>query len=340
MGGRLEVERVEALAELKTEWDALAERAAGIFTTWEWADAWWQTYGQGHELLLHAGRDSSGALVTVVPLYTWRTRPRVLRFLGHGPGDELGPVFAPGDERRAADALRAALASLDWHVVLAEQLPGDTDWPALLGGARWRREAAPVLTSPTGGWEEWLAGRSVNFRQQHHRRLRALERAGAVTFRLADAATLEGDLDTLFELHRRRFAGQRSDFRDTHFHREVARRALCRGWLRLWLLELDGRPVAAWHGFHAGGVTSYYQAGRDPAYDAFGVGGVLLGWSIQAAMAEGATAYRFGRGAEEYKRRYADMDPGLLTISLERGMLGGITVSAAHLARRLRRTLR
>jgi len=82
----------------------------GIFATWEWADAWWRHHGGGRELLLHACRSDDGRLLAVLPLYAWRRRwPRVVRFPGHEPGDELGRVHAPRDARAAAAALRAAL---------------------------------------------------------------------------------------------------------------------------------------------------------------------------------------------------------------------------------------
>ena len=100
-----------------------------------------------------------------------------------------------------------------------------------------------------------------------------------------------------------------SDFHDTAFHRELAREALARGWLRLWLLELDGRPIAAWHGFRVGPVASYYQAGRDPSYERFSVGFVLLAHSIRSAIAEGATEYRFGRGDEPLQGQVHEHGP-------------------------------
>jgi len=216
--------------------------------------------------------------------------------------------------------MRVALSRLAWDVVLAEQLPGREDWCSLLGGRHWRREACPVLAIPDGGWEAYLDGRSRNFRQQLARRRRALEAAGRVAFRLADEISLERDLDSLFALHAARWSGRRTDFGDTAFHHDVARTALDRGWLRLWLLELDGRPVAAWHGFHVGPAVSYYQAGRDPAFERYSVGFVLLAHTIEAACAEGAAEYRFGRGAEPFKYRFTDTDPGLESVVLARGI--------------------
>jgi len=327
------LERVDGFGAIEDEWDALAERSKGIFATALWYRLWWSHFGEDRELLLHAARSPGGDLEVVLPLYAWRRRlPRVLRFLGHGPGDELGPVYARGAEGVAARALSATLDGLDWDVFFGEQLPGEEGWSQLLGARTWRREASPTLRLP-GSWEEYLAGRSANFRQQLRRREEALRREGDLTMRLADETSLDGDLDTLFALHRARWGSTRTDFADIPFHRELAREALGRGWLRLWLLELDDRPLAAWHGFQVGSVASYYQAGRDPAYERLSVGFMLLAHSIRSAIAEGAAEYRFGRGDEAFKSRFTNEDPGLETVALTRGALWASAYPAARVTR-------
>src|SRR3954453_15544676 len=92
----LTLERLGDPASVREDWTTLAERAGNVFATWEWADAWWRVYGEDRPLPVHGCRDADGLLVAVLPLYLSRTRPvRTLRFLGHGPADQLGPVCAP-----------------------------------------------------------------------------------------------------------------------------------------------------------------------------------------------------------------------------------------------------
>lgn len=336
MNAGIHVERVPSLDDLRSEWNAMAY-GRSVFATWEWTDAWWRHFGRGRELLLYACRSEDGRLAAILPLYRWRSRPlAVIRFLGHGPGDELGPVCAPGAHAEAAAGLLLALDGLEPDAFVGEQLPGEERWPDLLGGTVWRREANPTVRAPDGGWEGWLAGRSANFREQLRRRSRTLDRRGA-RFRLADEPSLEGDLDALFSLHQARWGAQRTAFEDSPFHREVARTTLARGWLRLWLLELDGLPVAAWHGFQVGPVASYYQAGRDPGCGRLSVGFVLLAHSLRAAIEEGASEYRFGRGAEEFKYRFTDLDPGLESVVVTGTPVGRAAVVTARTARGARR---
>jgi CelD/BcsL family acetyltransferase involved in cellulose biosynthesis len=345
----LRIEPIDRLESIKTEWSDLAESSNNIFAAWEWTSLWWSHFGRGRELAVAAALDDSDRISAVLPLYFWIKRPgRVLRFLGHGVSDQLGPICHPNALAAATGALVTYLEASGrrWDVFLAEHLPSDEDWPDALGATPLRRESNPVLHNDGRGWDGFLASRSSNFRQQVGRRERNLHRRHEVHYRLADdPARLEEDLDTLFALHSARWSNGNSSFGGTRetFHREFAACALERGWLRLWFLELDGRPVAAWHGFRFGGVESYYQAGRDPAWDAASVGFVLLAHSIRAALTDGVTEYRFLRGDDDYKSRFANRDRTLETLAISSGTRGRTLVTAAAALRAssmLRKALR
>jgi CelD/BcsL family acetyltransferase involved in cellulose biosynthesis len=317
----------------------LASPAGNVFATWEWAVTWWKHFGRGRPLLLRVCRRDDGAAAAVLPLYLARQRPlRLVRLVGHGPADELGPVTPPAEVTTAARALRTAIAELPCDLFLGEQLPGGNDWGGLLGGSTLRREASPRLHA-SEGWGAFLASCSANLRQQIGRRERRLRSEHRVRFRLCDdPERLPQDLSTLFALHRA--ARPRTDFGPDDFHREFAGLALGRGWLRFWLLELDGRPASAWYGFRFGGAETYYQAGRDPAADRLSVGFVLLVHTIRAALEDGIREYRFGRGPESYKYRFASEDPGVETVAVTSSRLASLAVTGALEARRISRLLR
>jgi peptidoglycan/xylan/chitin deacetylase (PgdA/CDA1 family) len=325
--------RVElvGLDELAGEWTALAATGGNPFGSYEWASCWWRHHGGERRPLVVAGRGADGRLVAVLPLYLWANRPlRILRFIGHGAGDQLGPVHAPGDREAAAALSRQALARIGWDVFVGEQLPARTLWSDLLAARVIRREGSPVLTAPDGGWPAYLAGRSANFRQQLGRRERNLARRHQVDLRLVqDPEALPGAMGTLFALHRLRWGDDSGFLPREAFHREFAAVALARGWLRLWLLELDGRPAAAWYGLRFGGVEHYYQSGRDPAFDNLSAAFVLLAHTIRSAFDDGVTEYRFGRGQDPYKYRFTGHDPGLETIASTRGPAAGAALGAA-----------
>jgi len=334
------LEPISSLGSVRDEWSRLAERSGNVFAAWEWHDLWWRHFGRARALRAVACRDGAGKLFAILPLYLWRRFPlRVARFLGHGPGDVLGPICAPEDADAASAALRDALAASTWDVFVGEHLPGDIDWTRLLGGRALSRAGNPVLRAD-GDWDDYLATRSRNLRGQVRARERRLAREYELTYRLAaEPKRLSADLDLLFSLHRARW-GTKSSFAGAaeQFHREFAVAAFERGWLRLWFLELDRRPVAAWYGLRFAGVESYYQAGRSPAAEGLSVGFVLLAHTIRAALDDGIREYRFLLGGEDFKHRFATGDAGLVTIGDARGIVGRRALSLAEGLRELSRS--
>jgi peptidoglycan/xylan/chitin deacetylase (PgdA/CDA1 family)/CelD/BcsL family acetyltransferase involved in cellulose biosynthesis len=323
------------LDDLAEEWTALAARGGNVFATHEWASCWWRHHGGDRQPLVTACRFDDGRLLAVLPLYLWAARPlRILRFIGHGAGDQLGPVHAPEDRGVVEPLVRQALGSLGWDLFVGEQLPARALWSGALGAGVIRREGSPLLAAPDGGWPAYLAGRSANFRQQLGRKERNLARRHRVELRLVtEPERLPEAMDRLLELHALRWGGAGSAFLPrAAFHRDFAAAALERGWLRLWLLELDGRPAAAWYGFRFGGVEHYYQSGRDPAFDHLSAAFVLLAHTIRAAFDDGVAEYRFGRGQDPYKYRFTDADPGLETVAATRGPAAAAALLAARRA--------
>lgn len=337
-GARFALRRLESLEALRPGWPELAERSGNVFATWEWLSAWWRHFGRGRELLAFRCERGDGSLAAILPLYVWRRRPRVLRFLGHGPGDELGPVCAPEERARTLEGLRRLLAGTRWSVFVGDQLSGEWRLAESLGARVLRREGSPVLELNVPSWDDLLATLSHGFRSQIRRDERNLLRDHGLVFRRTeDPARLEQDLDLLFDLHRLRwpdsdaFAGTAEPFQ-----RDFARTAFQLGWLRLWFLELEGRAHAAWYGLRFGGADSFYQGGRDPAWQRPSLGITLVAHTIREAVADGMSEYRFLRGGEGYKYRFSPRDAGLETIVLGRGPAG--RAGAAALRLRFRRT--
>ena len=338
------LERVPDVAAAREPWEALAARSANVFATWEWAAAWCDHLADAGALRLLLARRADGTPLALIPLVVARERGlRVVRFVGHGPADQLGPVCAPEDVPAAARALRGALAGPagPWDVFVAEQTPADEGWDALLGARVVGREASPVADLPAGGWDAFLAGRGTSLRKQIRYQERRLAREHELRYRLADDPDrLDADFALLCRLHALRWAPVESDaFRGGRraFLADFARSALARGWLRLWFLELDGQAAAAWLGFRYRGVESYYQGGRDPAWDDRSVGAVLVAHTIRAASENGIREYRFLRGDEAYKRRLATRDPGLLTLTAAGSAAGTAALGALHARRAVAR---
>lgn len=328
----LRLEPLAGIDEARAEWAALAAAAENPFASPEWCELWLRHIGADVAVHLFAARRQDGALAAIAPLVVTRGRHvRKSRFLGFGPSNELGPVAT--DKDSAVWALREALAATrgEWDVFIGEHLPGD-GWAGRLGATVVERKPDPIVRGPWESWDEYLASRSSNFRQELRRKERRLGERGLTFHEVRDASELDGALDVVFELHRARWGDEASRWfagREP-FQREFARVALERGWLRVSLLELEGRPVAAYQGFRFGGTEWSYQFGRDPGVDAGSVGLIITAHALRRSIEEGATAFRLGPGGQQYKLRFATGDEGLETIGRARGLRGRAALLAAR----------
>jgi CelD/BcsL family acetyltransferase involved in cellulose biosynthesis len=332
------VELVDRLDSLSEHWTRLAAASGNLFCTWEWNELWWQHYGRGRRLRVALLRHDD-EIDAIVPLFLWSPGPvRTLRLIGHGHGDRLGPICPRDQTETAVAAMMLALAAERHDVFVGDWVAGDADWASVLGGRVVRTTGYPILHFRDSSWEEFLAARSHRFRKTLRNRRNRLERANEVSYRYADSATLEADLDAAFRLHRARFREHPGcNFCGEHepFQREFARRALERGWLRLLLLEVDGRPVCCEYGFLYENAYFAYQGGRDPDWDKASVGFVLEVESIRRTLEEGVPEYRFLGGEEEYKYRLPTEDPRLETVVAPASRRGRVASAALAAAWRL-----
>lgn len=342
----LTFERFTTLSDAREASELLAERSGNLFATWEWMSTWWRYFGAGRPLTGVIARRPGGDPAALVALYLSSHRPlRVLRFVGSGPSDWLGPVHAPTEEALAADAMHQALDEVpSWDVLLAERLRDGRVLPRGTSATLVVEEGFPILSFQGRSWEELLSGYTANLRRQIGKFERRLERSHRLAYRLStDPDRLDDDLSVLFGLHQARWQQAGSGALDScrqAFHRDFARLAQGRGWLRLWIMELDDQPVAAWYGFRFGGAEWSYQVGRDPARDRDSVGFVLTCQTIRAALNDGAHAYWFLRGAEPYKGRFTSTDPGVRTLLVAHGVRGRAARSIVARLDRLPETIR
>ena len=314
-------------------WDALAERSGNLFSTREWAETWLRHFGDGGES--HVLVDDPTAPRVLLPLHRSGRLVRQVRLLGNGPADQLGPVCAPEDRPLAAQMIRERVlggSELRSDVFLLQDVPVADGWTDLLpGGTPVRLTPSPVVHFAGTTWDEHLAtATSRNFRSQVRRRPRQLAKAMPYTIRLATHETLTADLGELFRLHRLTWGDDApyANGAERAFHEDFAAVALDRGWLRLWVMESEGRAIAALHCYAFGPAHALYQGGRDPDLEKHSLGFVMYCHAMQAALEDGRTEFRLLRGDESYKARFAQDESPLHSLAFGRTLRGRAAVAA------------
>ena len=344
------------LRELEGEWRALAERRGNVFITPEWFRCWLAHYGDEAGPFVPVLRRPDGTLAGLLPLVLTRPgRRRVLRLAGSSLGDRFHPVCDPDDEVEVARSAGAALASSseDWSALALERADCAQPWVSALrdgAGIRLHSTARTAADLPQidlaryGSWEQYLASRSKNLRQQIRRVSRRTDREHAMrTFTCDDPDQVEEAVAAFFELHDHRWSDHSSltSPRARAFLTDLAKTLLARDWLRLWFLELDGRLAASWYGWRLGDCYSYYNSGFDPLWSSVSPGLLLMAKVIESAFEEGAARFDMLLGEHRHKLRLADGNDTVSDVTVTRALPhpAAIAASAEHGARWVGRRL-
>ncbi|MCL6473097.1 MAG: GNAT family N-acetyltransferase [Firmicutes bacterium] len=335
------VTNLEDFKALRDSWNKLAlEANLSVFQTWEWSWNWWKANSKGKKLCLLVIRDGD-KIAGIAPFYissTYYGFPlKVVAFIGTNGTDYLDFIVNgnPDVSVALADFL---LNSLKWDAIDLHQLPAGSPTIDVLSS---RVLAAKLpytqvcqdncynVTLPDN-WDEYLAGLSKKFRWNVQYYTRRIARDYAVSYRLSSGKDVERDMELFFKLHQKRFINKKKPgaylspkFRK--FHTDLATELEKQGWLRLYIMEIDGRAIAAIYGFAFGDSFYYYLGGFEPDWGNVSVSTVLIGRAIEDSIAEGLHNFNFLRGDEPYKLKWRAQESPNLRFTISRsGIKSGL----------------
>ncbi len=352
---------------VRQEWNELLKQSAADcpFLTWEWLYSWWKHLAERRRLYIVAVRDGDDLIgLTPFAVNRWpasRLPPfRTLGFIGEGDvcSAYLDVIGRRSREQEVVEAITDHLVRRGPILDLTEVVSGSSLTFAVvarLGARNWtsaavRASVCPFIPLDGHSWESYLATLGPDHRYNVRRRLRQLASWFDIRFdRVATDDERRAALEELVTLHHKRWQARGGSAFCTPgllaFHEEFSRLALERGWLRLFVLRLNGAPASVLYGFIYKRRFYFYQGGFEPQYGKYSLGLVTVGLAIKSAIEEGAEEYDFLHGAEQYKFHWAKSARELQRLELYpptlRGWLCRRAVEAGRVARRLaRRTLR
>jgi CelD/BcsL family acetyltransferase involved in cellulose biosynthesis len=290
------------------EWDALAdELAASPFLRPGWVQAWWAAFGRGRPEALAVRRD--GRLVGLVPV---ARRAGDLTATVNWHTMDYGLLAADGEARAAlAQALFSARAR---RVSLGFLAEGSDDLVACCGAAERLGQRLLVralepfhVIHVEGGWDAYRSQLSKSRRGDLGRCRRRLEDRGHLELDVqAGPSGLEQAMADVMALEAAGWKGavrtaMASQPETVAFYRRIMRWTAERGWLRLYILRLDGRAVAFHLVLTDHGVAYHLKSGFDEALRKCSPGMVILAEILDRTFSGGITQWVVLGGAEPYK---------------------------------------
>jgi CelD/BcsL family acetyltransferase involved in cellulose biosynthesis len=325
----LELQQIDELNDFETGWNQLLSRSLDNhpFLTYEWLTSWWNYFGKGRELKLFTA-ESEGAVSLAVPVMYSTCRvfgSKRCRVQFVAAGDSDYQVFLVTNFQEAARTVNQLIESImedsnDADCVVFGEVPGDSVTARLLegingggfGASRTATNLCPYVLLPNN-YEIYRQTLGSNMR----RNLKIWEKQALKDYRVEfvrhdKIGTVEEAMKIFFELHQKSqmAKGNYGVFSDDvmrSFHTDVAKAFAEKGWLALFFLTFNDRPVSAVYSYEYNGKLYSYLCGFDPEYARYRPGHLAFNNLIKYGIEKKLKEFDFLRGGEEYKTRWATM---------------------------------
>ena len=328
----VEVVDESTFGSLESEWNETAGRARNpsVFLTHEWFAAAWAWRRETASLaLLVARHDSREA--AVLPLVRPHARPRSLELLTVPDTQFADLVVSDENATVAAETFATVFAKRrDWDVLRFDYLMRNSAIATLLAdalrchGMRFEcedrgRNAYVALDVP---WETYFASRSRRLKKALNLAANRLRKAGDVRIEHvgagADSCTRERALEAAISISRASWKAHTGNSLDQPgpqaFIRSLSQSAHRRGWLSLWMLHLDERPLAMEYQLVADGCVHALRSDFLAECSEISPGTQLFRQLLEALFGRGHTRYYLGPGDNAYKARWSDQGEPLVRV--------------------------
>jgi CelD/BcsL family acetyltransferase involved in cellulose biosynthesis len=337
-----------AFAALRPAWNAIAAQRPdlSVFARHEWFDAAWQWRkdGAGLNVLTWADRGQVRAILPMV-VHGLKGRAggvREFSLLTVPDTQVCDLLVAAPDRTRAARAFAAHLVARrrDWAAMRLAYLRPDSTIATVLApalasaGCTVAHAATPgnPYISLRGDWAAYYAGRSRRLKKANNLAANRLAKAGNVRIDwLEPGAPDDGRLaefvEGVVEISRHSWKEETGTTLDRPgpgaFIRRLSALASERGWLSLWMLTLDGGPLAMEYQLVHDGNVHALRSDFRRGHEEISPGSHLSRTMLERLFARGLERYYMGPGNNAYKYRWAeDSDPQLMVTCYSPSLAG------------------
>lgn len=347
----LKIRKVSTLDDFRSlgpVWSELANESGQTspFLSHEWFQCCWTAAGSDRQPELLLIEDTAGPLAAI-PLMRWREKvhglPVRLLGLAECPDTPFADLLIAGQHDQVLNTfLQYVRTQGDWDLMRLRKIPTTSPTVKLFQThlerqGRWR--AVPGEQSPyleiTGGWSEFFSEKTQRFRKTLRNIQNRLERAGRISVEEHREVDPDSPLfSEILEVSSQSWKADRGVAMATmprmpEFFRDLSRCASRNGWLRLWMLRLNGHAVATEYQIQSLGVVHALRSDYAWGVREYSPGAYLNFRIIQSLFEAGdVTRYDMGPGTNEYKLRWASGSQETITIEIYRDSLYGRFLNA------------
>jgi CelD/BcsL family acetyltransferase involved in cellulose biosynthesis len=312
---------------IEIAWSLLFVRSdVTVFQSFEWLRTWWKYFSKPnfklHIILFY----KNGELVGIAPLFMEVIKIagvpiiRHLQFIGRGLSDYVNLIIKPGDEEFVFEKFAGYLSSTtsSWDIFDIEDVNEETillnrfpDYLEKYGLSlfSYQGNVCPQVKLPTSP-ELLIEGMGQTSGHNYKRKLKKFQSNFKSEIELYQHETddLQKGIEEFSDIHGSRWKslGYPSAFDSLshrNFHLEFSRKFARNNWLRLYIMKIDNKPVAASYGFYFKKRIYMYQSNAYASDDIMrcSPGLLLRSFAMMEGIKEGMEIFDYMRGDETYK---------------------------------------
>jgi CelD/BcsL family acetyltransferase involved in cellulose biosynthesis len=329
-----EIHDLDSWIQLEPAWNVLLGNSDGccVYLTFEWLHTWWECLGRDRANLFVLVMSEREQPIAIAPLMIvercWFGIPfRSIEFISSSeyadaPGNCSGTldfIVAKGRENLVSGMLRHLVTSqVQWDYVRLTPVPRSSksiseiqDVCFQLNIPFWQRH---VFTQSHidihEGWEPYYSARPREFRKKLRNRENRLRRKAEPTYReIRSIAQLPGGFDTILDIERASWKWNTgvsiNSMAYNDFYRRLAEVAGTKGWLRLWMLEVDGNAIAYDYHIAFNGTIESLKGSYREEFAEYSPGLLLSRHENEQFCGEGVNRINLLWGDVHDKRRWA-----------------------------------
>jgi CelD/BcsL family acetyltransferase involved in cellulose biosynthesis len=317
-----EITTFEELSSLRREWNEVLERSKdnNIFLTWEIMATCAKNLERTKKIRVVCVKDGD-KIVSIAPLrkscYKLNGLPGygVLEPLTYRQSDYTGFVIAEEEEASLKLVINHLFEQNDWDFIYLLDVPETSlifellpkvaaDIPRF---AIEEGKLCPYIVIPSS-MDILLSRLSAKFRKNLRRSMKSLKSdcQRVELKRYDEFDSVEEAMNIFFSLHQKRWAtqgrpGVYKDNKKRDASIESSKLYAEKGWLALYFLTVDDKPVAAQYCLEYNQRMHYGLGGFDPNYSKYGVGNLITDMVLEKCVERNIKEYDFMKGDEPYK---------------------------------------
>ncbi len=317
----------EGFLQLEPVWNGVLEKSDVHipFLTFQWLKGWWQSYGEGNEMLILLAKED-GRITGIAPcMLTLEHRCgiplRTLRFMANYHTNRFD-FIVNGDKKAVVTAMLDHLAvhyrNIDTYLFdfLQHGCESELLLANLLDGKNKKRAKLNSILSPyiqiAQSWEAYWPSLSKRWRRKISDTSKLFARNGDGTIIKYTGAEIDKAFDELLTVSRKTWQYENgtaiaSTEKDITLYYSIARDMAKNGMLRLWILKIDALPVAFLYAIEYANKLFAMKIGFNQEYSHFSPGVFLSTHVIKECFDHKLAEFDWLGENNDYKMKWTSL---------------------------------